>query len=74
MQLQDKIARPATRSSRGRSDDVATPRLDSLRQGLNPAAGPATLSHGVLVFVLKPAELLATVQRLKDEFGSTCSP
>ena len=38
-------------------------------QRLVPAAGPATLSHGVLVFALAPAELMPTVQRLKGEFA-----
>jgi len=34
-----------------------------------PAAGTAVLSHGMLVYTLAPAELLPTVQRLKQEFG-----
>jgi NADH-quinone oxidoreductase subunit C len=48
-----------------------TPSLlfDTLQQQLVPGAGPAALSHGVLVFVLAPAELLATVGKLRDEFG-----
>jgi len=42
---------------------------EALQQGIVPAAGPATLSHGCLVFRLAPAELLPTVRRLKEEFG-----
>ena len=34
-----------------------------------PATGPATLVHGILVFMLTPGELLPTVRRLRDEFG-----
>lgn len=51
---------------------MATPALtlfETLPQALVPAAGAATLSHGVLVFTLAPAELLPTVQRLKLDFG-----
>jgi NADH-quinone oxidoreductase subunit C len=47
---------------------VATSVLDTLREQMIPAAGAATLSHGTLVFVLAPGELMATVQRLRDEF------
>ncbi len=36
---------------------------------LEPAAGPASVSHGVLVFQLQPSELLPTVQALKQKFG-----
>jgi NADH-quinone oxidoreductase subunit C len=43
--------------------------FDILQQQLVPASGPPTLSHGILVFVLAPAELLPTVRRLRDEFG-----
>ena len=43
--------------------------FDTLQQQLVPGAGAATLSHGVLVFVLAPAELLPTVRQLRDEFG-----
>jgi len=32
-------------------------------------SGPATVSHGVLVFALAPAELLPAARRLKDDFG-----
>jgi len=48
---------------------VVTSVFESLQQQLVPASGPATLSHGVLVFVLAPAELLPAARRLKDEFG-----
>jgi len=44
--------------------------LESLQRQVVPAAGTATLSHdGCLVFHLAPAELAATVRRLKEEFG-----
>jgi NADH-quinone oxidoreductase subunit C len=43
--------------------------LESLQREVVPAAGAATLSHGCLVFRLAPAELVPTVQRLKEEFG-----
>lgn len=43
--------------------------FSTLQQALVPCAGPATLSHGVLVFMLTPAELLPTAQRLRDGFG-----
>jgi NADH-quinone oxidoreductase subunit C len=48
---------------------VAAPFFDTLQQQLVPAAGPATLSHGILVFELAPAELLPVAQRLQREFG-----
>jgi NADH-quinone oxidoreductase subunit C len=48
---------------------VTTTVFDTLLQRLVPAAGAGTLSHGALVYTLAPAELLSTVQRLKDEFG-----
>ena len=48
---------------------MATTVFDTLRQRLVPAAGPAALSHGMLVFALAPAELMPTVQRLKGEFA-----
>jgi NADH-quinone oxidoreductase subunit C len=49
---------------------VAAPLVfDTLHKELVPASGPAALSHGVLAFVLAPAELLPTVRRLKGEFG-----
>ena len=48
---------------------MATTVFDTLRQRLVPAAGPASLSHGMLVFALAPAELMPTVQRLKGEFA-----
>ena len=48
---------------------MASSVFDTLQQHLVLAAGPATLSHGILVFLLTPAELLPTTQRLKGEFG-----
>ena len=48
---------------------MATNALDTLREQMIPAAGAATLSHGTLVFVLAPGDLMATVRRLRDEFG-----
>ncbi|HYN61515.1 MAG TPA: NADH-quinone oxidoreductase subunit C [Rubrivivax sp.] len=48
---------------------MASSVFDTLQQQLVPAAGPATLSHGLLVFMLDPAELLPSVRRLKGEFG-----
>lgn len=48
---------------------MAIPIFDSLQQGLVPASGPAQVAHGVLVFMLQPAELLPMVQRLKAEFA-----
>jgi NADH-quinone oxidoreductase subunit C len=48
---------------------VIAPIFSTLQQGLIPAAGPVTLSHGILVFMLAPDELLPTVRRLRDEFG-----
>ena len=47
---------------------MTAPVFDTLQQQLVPAAGPATLTHGVLAFVLAPEELLPAVQRLKGEF------
>jgi NADH-quinone oxidoreductase subunit C len=48
---------------------VAASIFDSLAAQLVPAAGPAVVSHGILVFKLEPAELLPAVQRLKTEFA-----
>ena len=48
---------------------MAAQLLDTLASTLTPAAGPGQLSHGILVLLLQPTELLPTVQRLKDEFG-----
>jgi NADH-quinone oxidoreductase subunit C len=48
---------------------VAPSVFETLQQELVPASGSAALSHGILVFVLTPAELLPLVQRLKVEFG-----
>jgi NADH-quinone oxidoreductase subunit C len=47
---------------------VAANVFDTLQQALVPESGPATLSHGILVFVLAPRELLPAVQRLKADF------
>jgi NADH-quinone oxidoreductase subunit C len=43
--------------------------FDDLAAALVPAAGPAVVSHGILVFTLQPGELLRTAQRLKTEFA-----
>ena len=43
--------------------------LDLMQQQLVPAGGEASLSHGMLVVVVPPAELFGTVHRLKSEFG-----
>jgi len=43
--------------------------LGTLQRELVPAAGPATVSHGTIVLVLAPAELVTTTRRLRDEFG-----
>ena len=40
-----------------------------MQQQLVPGADRATLSHGVLVLTLAPAELLPTARQLRDEFG-----
>jgi NADH-quinone oxidoreductase subunit C len=48
---------------------VASTVFDTLQQQLVPASGPATLSHGILVFALAPSELLAAARRLRDEFA-----
>jgi NADH-quinone oxidoreductase subunit C len=48
---------------------MGAPVFDTLSRELVPASGAASLSHGVLVFVLAPGELLPAVRRLKDEFG-----
>ncbi len=47
---------------------MALPIFETLAAQVVPAAGPARVSHGVLVFLLQPAELLATARRLRDEF------
>ena len=49
--------------------ETPPPVFDTLAQQLVPAAGPATLSHGILVFVLAPDELTPAVRRLRDEFA-----
>ena len=43
--------------------------LDLIQQQLVPPAVEARLSHGMLVVVVPPADLLGTVHRLKSEFG-----
>ncbi len=43
--------------------------FDLVRARLPLAARTASLSHGILVLELSPAELLGTVQSLKSEFG-----
>jgi NADH-quinone oxidoreductase subunit C len=48
---------------------VAASIFDTLQQQLIPAAGEATLSHGILVFALAPSELLSTARRLQREFA-----
>jgi len=48
---------------------MPAPIFDTLQQELVPTSGPAVVSHGVLVFVLTPAELLPTARRLRDAFG-----
>ncbi len=48
---------------------MADPIFSTLQQAMVPAAGPATLAHGILVFMLTPAELQPAVRRLRDEFG-----
>ena len=48
---------------------MATTVLETLQQQLIADAGRATLSHGVLVLTLNPAELLPTVGKLRDGFG-----
>ncbi len=45
------------------------PIFEALAADLVPAAGPALVSHGMLVFTLNPGELLRTAQRLKAEFA-----
>ena len=43
--------------------------LDLVQQQLVPAGGEASFSHGMLVVVVPPTDLLGTVRRLKSEFG-----
>ena len=45
------------------------PLFEALNQAIVPAAGPAVVSHGILVFVLAPDELLPTVRQLRDVHG-----
>jgi NADH-quinone oxidoreductase subunit C len=42
--------------------------LDTLKERLSREGREASISHGMLVLALAPADLLATVQRLKSEF------
>ena len=48
---------------------MAAATLDLMQQQLVPAGGEASLSHGMLVVVVPPADLLGTVRRLKSEFA-----
>ncbi len=48
---------------------MLAPVFERLVAELVPAAGPAVLSRGVLVFQLAPAELLPAVQRLKTAYA-----
>ena len=48
---------------------MAMTALGTLQQQMSSTAGPATVSHGALVLVLAPGEIVPTVRRLKDEFG-----
>ena len=48
---------------------MVLPLFDGLKQAIVPAAGPAVVSHGILVFVLAADELLPTVRQLRDEHG-----
>jgi NADH-quinone oxidoreductase subunit C len=48
---------------------MTTAILELMQQQLVPAGGEAVLSHGTLVVVVPPADLLGTVRRLKSEFG-----
>ena len=43
--------------------------LARMQQQLVPVGGEASLSHGMLVVVVPPADLLGTVRRLKSEFA-----
>ena len=45
------------------------PLFEALNQAIVPAAGPGVASHGILVFVLAPDELLPTVRQLRDVYG-----
>jgi len=48
---------------------VEPPLFDGLKQAIVPASGPGVVSHGILVFVLAPDELLPTVRQLRDAHG-----
>jgi NADH-quinone oxidoreductase subunit C len=43
--------------------------VELMQQQLVPAGGEASSSHGMFVVVVRPADLLDTVRRLKSEFG-----
>jgi len=43
--------------------------LELMQRQLVPVGGEASLSHGMLVVVVPPADLLGTVRPLKAEFG-----
>ena len=48
---------------------MATAILALMQQQLVPAGGEASLSHGMLVVVVPPADLLDAMGRLKSEFA-----
>jgi len=48
---------------------MAAQALELMRQQLAPTLGEASLSHGTLVVVVAPANILGAAQRLKAEFG-----
>ena len=43
--------------------------FERVRERLAAVAGEADVSHGVLVFLVEPAQLLGTVRALKDDCG-----
>jgi NADH-quinone oxidoreductase subunit C len=43
--------------------------LEQMQRQLVPAGGDASVSHGMLVVVVFPADLFGTARRLKSEFG-----
>jgi NADH-quinone oxidoreductase subunit C len=48
---------------------MATAVLELMQQQLVPVGGAASLSHGMLVIAVPPADLLGTVRPLKTTFG-----
>ncbi len=48
---------------------MAASDLPTLHRELVPAAGAATVSHGTIVLVLAPGELVTTARRLRDDYG-----